>query len=141
MSNSIKEMNGVTASIQKKMMTCGIRTTDALLKKGCTKKGRKEIAKACGVDEKKVLTWVNMADLCRVQGVAFQWAALMEAAGVDTVKELKTRKPENLHQKMVEVVTAKNKRSKKSVRTAPGLTRVKNFVKSAKKLKPMVTNK
>ena len=42
---------------------------------------------------------------------------------------------------MVEVVTAKNKRSKKSVRTAPGLTRVKNFVKSAKKLKPMVTNK
>ena len=123
------------------MVNCGIRTTDALLKKGCTKKGRREIAKACGVDEKKVLTWVNMADLCRVKGVAFQWAALMEEAGVDTVKELGKRKPENLHQTMVDVITAKNKRSKKTVRQAPGLGRVKNFVKHAKRLKPMVTHK
>ena len=38
----------------------------------------------------------------RINGVAAQFSELLEAAGVDTVKEFATRNAENLHIKLVE---------------------------------------
>ena len=102
-------INGIKVTNQRKLAKMGIRTVEALLKNGRTKKGRQMIAKNTGISEKDILTWVNMADLFRVRGVASRYSMLLEAAGVDTVKELKTRKPANLHAKMVAVVK-KNKR-------------------------------
>ena len=141
MSTSIKEMNGVNKTVQTKLAKCGINTVEALLREGCTKKGRAAICKATGLDAKVVLTMVNRADLWRIKGVAAQFTELLEATGVDTVKELCKRKPENLHMKMVEVVTSRNKRSKKTTRVAPSLNKIKNFVQHAKKLKPMITHR
>ena len=74
-----------------------------------------------------------MADLCRIKGVSSKYSELLEASGVDTVKELKTRKPEMLVTKMEQV----NKK-KKLVKQTPGVKNVKNWVTSAKRLKPMV---
>jgi len=37
----------------------------------------------------------------RIKGVGEEWSDLLEAAGVDTVKELKHRKAANLHAKLV----------------------------------------
>ena len=79
-----------------------------MLTKGGTKAGRKEIADATGIDEGKILTWVNHSDLHRIDGIAGQTSELMEAAGVDTVKELATRNAANLAAKMEEVNAAKN---------------------------------
>jgi hypothetical protein len=59
---------------------------------------------------------------------------LLKAAGVDTVKELRTRNAENLHAKLVEV-----QEEKKITRTVPALSQVTDFVEQAKKLEPMVT--
>jgi predicted flap endonuclease-1-like 5' DNA nuclease len=112
-----------------------IRTTEALLKRGGTRKGRREVATATGLTEKQILEWVNRADLMRVKGIGEEYSDLLEHAGVDTVKELKNRKPANLHAKMVEI-----NQKKRLVRRLPTETMVEAWVDHAKKLKSLVTH-
>lgn len=105
-----------------------------MLEAGATKAGRKKLAAGSGIDEGKFLDWVNMADLFRIKGIASQFAELLKAAGVDTVKELRNRNAENLHAKLVEV-----QEEKKITRTVPALSQVTDFVEQAKALDPVVT--
>ncbi len=70
----------------------------------------------------------------RIRGVGEEYSELLEAAGVDTIKELRNRKAANLHEKMAEV-NAK----KKLVRQLPGPKQVSAWVQHAKKLKPVMT--
>ena len=65
----------------------------------------------------------------RVRGVGEEYSELLEAAGVDTVKELKKRKPDNLREAMV---AANAKR--KLVRQLPGVAQVEKWVAHAKEL-------
>ncbi len=134
MGKTITDIEGIGPVHQKELAKAGIRSVNKLLEKGCTRKGRKEIAAASGVDEKRVLDWVNMADLFRIKGIATQFAELLKAAGVDTVKELRNRNAEHLHAKLLEVNAAK-----KLTRVVPGQKQVAGFVDQAKKLDPMVT--
>lgn len=60
------------------------------------------------IGEKMLLTWANMADLMRINGVGKQFAELMEAGGIDTVKELKHRNAANLAEKKTEINEEKN---------------------------------
>jgi predicted flap endonuclease-1-like 5' DNA nuclease len=62
----------------------------------------------------------------RIKGVGGQYAELLEAAGVDTVVELATRKPENLFKKLQEV-----NEQKELVRNLPTLVQVEDWVKQA----------
>ncbi len=132
----ISDIEGIGPAFAEKLTACGIRSVMALLKKGCDKKGRKALAEATGVDESKILTWVNMADLYRITGVGSEYAELLHAAGIDTVKELRTRNADNLHAKMAEV----NSGSRRLVRQLPTLKQVQNWVAEAKKLDPVVTH-
>lgn len=75
-----------------------------------------------------------MADLFRIKGVATQYAELLEAAGVDTVKELRNRNPKSLATKMSEVNSKKN-----LVRQTPSESMVTAWVTQAKSLKPAVS--
>ena len=69
----------------------------------------------------------------RIKGIGKQFAELLEAAGVDTIKELKTRNPENLYQKIAEV-----NKAKKLTRRVPSLKMVKDFIKKANGTAPTV---
>ena len=93
---SIEEIEGIGPATGEKFRGAGVKDTDSLLDQGCTKAGRKSLAEATGLSESQVLKFVNMADLFRIQGVGAEFAELLEAAGVDTVKELATRNAENL---------------------------------------------
>lgn len=135
MSKTITDIEGIGVQMKKKLAKANVRSVEGLLKEGCTKKGRKAIAEATGVDEKKVLDFVNMADLFRIKGVSTQYAELMKAAGVDTVKELRNRNPENLHEKMVET-----NQQKKLTRLVPSVKTITKFVEQAKALDPVVTH-
>ena len=42
-------------------------------------------------------------DLQRITGIGSKWAALLETAGVETVRELARRNPANLHEKLLQV--------------------------------------
>ncbi len=131
---SLATIEGIGPKYAKAMAGCGIKTTERLLKDCGSKAGRKQASKESGCSEKMILEWVNRADLMRIKGVGEEYSDLLEQAGVDTVKELRTRNVENLHAKMLEV-NAK----KKAVRRPPSLPEVKRWVAHAKKLKPAVT--
>lgn len=131
---SIVDIEGIGPAYQEKLALAGIKTVEGLLKEGASKKGRGIIAEASGLDESRILVWVNMADLFRIKGVASQFAELLKASGVDTVKELRTRNAENLHAKLEEVNA-----EKKLTRVVPSLDKVTDFIEQAKGLEPMVT--
>jgi predicted flap endonuclease-1-like 5' DNA nuclease len=134
MAKKITEIEGIGPVYQEKLARAGVKTVEGLLEAGASKTGRKKIAEESGIDESKILDWVNMADLFRIKGVASQFAELLKAAGVDTVKELRTRNAENLHAKLVEV-----QEEKKITRTVPALSQVTDFIEQAKALEPIVT--
>lgn len=105
---SVEEIEGVGGSYAEKLSSAGLGTTEALLGDGATPEGRKGIADKTGISGTLILKWVNHADLIRINGVAGQYAELLEAAGVDTVVELAQRNVVNLAQKLAEVNEKKN---------------------------------
>lgn len=125
----IEEVEGIGPVLGEKLRAQGVTTTDKLLAACKTKKQRKELAAATGIEEAKILKWTNMVDLFRIKGVGSEYAELLEAAGVDTVKELAHRKPENLTAKMEEVNA-----ERKLVRRTPVLKNVESWVAQAKEL-------
>ena len=130
---NIIAIEGIGPAFAKKLAKAGIRTVDALLKKGATEKGRKELSTASGIDQTLILEWTNRADLFRIKGVGAQYSDLLEKSGVDTVVELSKRSPANLLAKMVEVNKAKN-----CVNAMPGLKQVENWVVQAKALPRLI---
>jgi len=135
MSTSIEAIEGIGPKTGASLRKAGIRTVEKLLETGCTKKGRKQLAESTGISEQQLLSCVNMADLFRIKGVASQYAELLVAAGVDTVKELRNRNAANLTTKMAEVNAAK-----KLVRVSPSSSVVTRWVEQAKSLPPMVSH-
>jgi predicted flap endonuclease-1-like 5' DNA nuclease len=123
------DVEGIGVKYASKLEAAGVRSTQDLLKKGATPKGRKELAAKSGIGDALILEWVNHVDLFRIKGVASEYADLLEEAGVDTVVELAQRKGANLFQKMMEV----NAR-KKLVRKMPAQSQVEDWVAQAKKL-------
>ena len=130
----IVEIEGIGPVLGGKLLKAGIKTVEALLKQGASKSGRKKLSDATGISESQILEFVNMADLMRISGIGPEFAELLEAAGVDTIKELRTRNAENLHQKLVEV-----NKAKKLTRRVPSLGMVKDFIKKANAITPAVT--
>ncbi len=130
---SIDAIEGIGHRHATKLRKSRIRTTEALLKSAGTRPGRAQLATATGIDEKLILAWVNRADLMRVKGVGEEYSDLLEAAGVDTVKELRRRNPANLLTAMVEV---NNK--KRLVRRLPTLGMVERWVDHSKTLEPAI---
>ena len=116
------------------MTEAGVVSVAQLLKVGAAPKGREELAEKAGIDRKLILEWVNHADLYRIKGVAQEYSDLLEEAGVDTVVELSTRKPVNLHAKILEENAAK-----KLVRRPPSAKMVADWVMQAKELPRVVT--
>jgi predicted flap endonuclease-1-like 5' DNA nuclease len=107
----------------------GIRTTTKLLDAAKDPKGRKRLAEKTGFDEKTILRWANLADRMRIKGVGEEYAELLAAAGVVTVKELKYRNPA----KLAEAMTSANTK-RKLVRLLPSPTSVGRWIEHAKKL-------
>ena len=130
---TLEKIEGIGKVYGKKLAKIGIKTTEALLKKGATPKGRKEIEEASGLGHKLILEWVNLADLFRIKGIAEEYSDLLEEAGVDTVVELAKRKADNLYKKVLEVNSAK-----KLVRRPPSAGMIEDWVKQAKKLQRVV---
>ena len=135
MTYKIIDIQGIGPVYAEKLTGIGIETVDQLLEKGADAKGRQAIEEATGIRHDLVLTWVNHADLFRVKGIGPQFAELLEAAGVDTVKELRNRNAANLAAKMLEVNEEKH-----LCRRTPVEKEVQKFIDLAKELEPKVTH-
>lgn len=130
----IEHIEGIGAAFGAKLRAEGIGSTAALLKAAADPAGRRKLAEATGIDAGRVLAWANMADLMRIKGVGKQFAELLEAAGVDTVKELKTRRPDNLAARMAAVNA-----EKKLTRAVPTESMVGGWIDEAKAMAPILT--
>ena len=135
MGYKIDEIEGIGPANAKKLAAADISTTEGLLKLCCDAKGRKATAEKTGIGEGQLLKWANMADLMRISGVGSEYSELLEAAGVDTVKELRNRNAANLAAKMAEVNA-----TKKLTRTVPSEKVVSKWVEQAGALDPVITH-
>ncbi len=135
MANKIEDIEGIGEKTGKVLREVNITTPDKLLETASSKKGRQQLAEKTGLSEKNILKWTNLADLCRVNGISTQYSELLEAAGVDTVKELATRNAENLAIKMYEV-----NQEKKLVRQTPSEKSVSDWVIQAQTLPAYISH-
>jgi predicted flap endonuclease-1-like 5' DNA nuclease len=129
MGYKIIDVEGIGDAYAKKLKDAGIDTVDELLEKCAKPAGRKALEEQTGISGKLILTWTNHADLMRINGVGPQFSELLEAAGVDTVKELKHRVAANLHAKLVETNEEKN-----LVNRVPAEVEVQKMIDQAKEL-------
>ena len=134
MAYKIIDIEGIGEAYAAKLEAAGIGTPEALLEACASAKGRKEIAEKCDISEKLILRWTNHADLFRIKGVGPPFAELLEAAGVDTVKEFRHRVAANLQKKMEEVNAEKN-----LVNRVPSESELQKMIDQAKEMEPVMT--
>lgn len=133
-SYKVASIEGIGPVFSKALSDAGIFTTEDLLNAASDRKGRSELAEKTGISPKLILKWANHADLMRVPGVGEEYSDLLEASGVDTVKELRNRNPENLHTALLTT-----NEEKKLVRRPPHLSEVEAWVQAAKAIPPRMT--
>lgn len=133
MSVTLGELRGITDAVLNALKGQGLGDSDALLEAAKTPQNRKALAAAASVDSAVILELANRADLARIKGIGRVYSDLMEEAGVDTVKELARRSPENLHAKLIEINT-----TRQFTQRPPSVEQVSDFVEQAKGLPGML---
>jgi predicted flap endonuclease-1-like 5' DNA nuclease len=121
------DVEGIGPASAAKLEKAGVATPEDLLEKAGTRAGRDRLAEATGLSAALILKWVNRVDLSRVKGVNTQYADLLEAAGVDTPKELARRNAAHLHEQLA-TVNAK----KRLVRELPTESQIAGWIGEAK---------
>jgi hypothetical protein len=136
MSYPLTHIEGLDVDEMKSLKANGIRSTERLLESAKSPKGRRLLAAKTAIDEKRLLMFANACDHLRIKGMGPGYVVLLREVGVDTVRELRYRKPENL----VSAMTEANRR-KKLVRLLPSPKLVVRWVEQANKLSLKITYK
>jgi len=136
MTYPLTDIDGIDGEAAVIFKSVGIRSTGRLLEVARTVRGRRMLAVKTGFQEKQLLCWANVADRMRIKGIRKEYAELLQAAGVDTVKDLKYRNPANLANAMAEA----NKK-RKMVRLLPSEKVVGHWIENAKKLQLKISYK
>jgi predicted flap endonuclease-1-like 5' DNA nuclease len=131
---NVVDVEGIGPVYAEKLTAAGVKTTDDLLERGATPKGRADLEAATGIEHSLVLKWVNRVDLYRIKGIGSEYSDLLEIAGVDTVPELAQRNAANLTQTLAEANAARS-----LVRKLPTVEQVTDWVDQAKALPRIVT--
>ena len=134
MNYRIIDIEGIGEVYAPKLKAEGIDTVEQLLDRCAAPAGRKALAEKTGISEKLILKWTNHADLFRINGIGPQFAELLEAAGVDTVKELRHRVAANLAAKVAEVNEEKHLCGR-----VPVESEIQRMIDQAKELEPRMT--
>jgi hypothetical protein len=129
----IDEIAGIDPKVATRLRKSGVRTAEALLKRAGTRAGRDQLASETGLDPEQVMRWALRADMMRVKGVGSEYAVLLEACGVGTVRDLRRRNPTALTAKL----TDHNGR-KQMVRRLPTEKMVNSWIEGAASIEPLV---
>jgi predicted flap endonuclease-1-like 5' DNA nuclease len=131
----IEDVEGIGPAWAEKLIAAGVRTTDDLLAAGGSASGRERLEAATGISSKRLLEWVNHADLMRINGVGSEYADLLEAAGVDSAAELARRNARNLAETFQELDAARN-----TVRNIPAEAVIQRWIDEAKTMEKVVSH-
>lgn len=134
MAYKIIDIEGIGEAYAAKLQEAGINTTEELLAKAATPKGRATLAEETGISPKLILKWANHADLFRIKGIAGQFAELLEAAGVDTVKEFRHRVAANLQPKLQATNDERH-----LCKRVPSVAELERMIEQAKELEPAIS--
>lgn len=111
----------------------GIRYGEELLAAAATPSQRNRLAQELGVDVQVVLDLANRADLARINGIGGIYSDLLEHSGVDTLKELAKRRPDNLYQAIVSA-----NRQRQLAKMPPSEDMIDGWIKQARIIQPML---
>jgi hypothetical protein len=132
---SIDSINGMTHIEATKLRRARVRTTVTLLQIASTRSGRALLTKETGITSPKLLHWAKRAELMKINNLGRDYADLLEAAGVESIAELKRRNPESLHETM-DLINKK----KKIVDRMPSIKRVSKWIEESKDIKITVSS-
>jgi predicted flap endonuclease-1-like 5' DNA nuclease len=130
-SYSVDDIRSIGSFYAPKLKSVGIRSTAALLKRAATPKLRKELAQTTNIESELILKWANIADLTRVRGIAADYAELLQAAGVNTARDLARRNALTLAGRLAEANGTKHR-----VALLPKEKRIARWIKVAKATPP-----
>jgi hypothetical protein len=130
----LKQIGGLEDGLAEKLKSLRIRTTVRLLEAARNAKGRKALAERTGIDAGAILRLANKAELMQIKGIGSDYTDLLHAAGVTTVRELRTRKPQSLARKLA---AANGKKTK--VELVPGEKTVAKWIDAAKSVSSRIT--
>ena len=125
-------IEGIGKKYKEKLKAAGVDTVEVLLEKGNTPKGRKELAGTTGISPELILKWTYLADLIRIDGVGEEYSDLLQAAGINTVKDLTRLYAKDVFNKIIGI-----NKEKELVRQLPSLKMVEDWIGQSKKL-PLV---
>jgi predicted flap endonuclease-1-like 5' DNA nuclease len=132
---SISAIRAIRHRDATKLRKARVRTTDALLTQAATRRGRADISERTSIPTTDLLRWAHQADLMRIKGVGSEYADLLSATGVDTIKTLRRRNAANL---MVSFTEVNAKR--RLVQRLPTMEMVQGWIDGAAAIEPMVTS-
>lgn len=127
---SIIDMQGIGPVYGAKLKEAGLSNTQKFLAATKDRKGRQEVAEKTGIPYKHVLRWAQKAELMRINGIGVKQADLLEACGVDSVKDLARRNALNL----TERIWAANHVGARFIKTNPTEATVAKWIEAAKQL-------
>ncbi len=129
----INEIRSLSHREATRLRKAGVRTTEALLRRGATRLGRSELSDETDIPSADLLRWVNVADIMRIRGVGGEYAELLSICGVSTVRELRRRNAVALTAKIQTVNHRKD-----LVRRLPTEAMVESWIGIADGLEPVV---
>ena len=129
----IDQVAGIGLKEATKLRKAGIRTSKGLIEAAATRKDRADLAAALGLDSRDLQMWVNHSDLLRVRGVGAEYAELLVAAGVDTLRDLRRRNPTALLAKIIGL-----NGEARVVRRLPTEAMVEGWIEASKAVKPAI---
>jgi predicted RecB family nuclease len=127
----IDQVAGIAHKDATKLRKAGVRTSKGLIEVAADRKGRADLAAATGIDSRNLQLWVNHADLLRVKGVGAEYAELLTAAGVDTLRDLRRRNATALLAKIIGL-----NGSNRVVQRLPTESMVEVWIEAARELDP-----
>ena len=130
----IDEVAGIGVKQATRLRKVGVRTSKGLIENASTRRARTQLSKATGVTPKDLQLWVHHADLLRVRGVGAEYAELLVAAGVDTLRDLRRRNPTALLAKIINL-----NGSRKVVDRLPTEAMVEGWIAAAAELEPSIS--
>ena len=84
-----------------------------------------------GIGIRLITQWVKRADLMRLDGVSTDEVELLAAVGVETVDELRSRRPDRLHSLCIDLRESDDEQ-------VPSPTQLAHWVEQARALPPVI---
>lgn len=125
----LSRLYGIQPELETKLKLLGIKNSDDLLRFCGSSSTVTELARAVGVEPRMIDQLVHRADLARIRGIGEVYTMLLEEAGVNSIRDLAERCPEDLRSKFTQINS-----ERQLVGRVPALAMVNGWVTKARRL-------